>query len=211
MKKMMSYNMFRILSVVFAVVLASGMSEARTAGEILAGCASTIDRSPSVDVRFELSGNGGKSAGSMLIADDAFFMKTPQICVWFDGTTQWTYITSTQEVSITEPTPDELMESNPFTILHNADSYYKARLLGSTATSEKLELAPLSASAASVSKATVVIDKKTGMPSSLRITFSNGNDVDIKITGITVGKKLPASTFRYNAAAFPAAEIIDLR
>lgn len=79
---------------------------------------------PAVEAQFTINGADGAVQGSALMAGAAFAFTTPQLDVWFDGRTQWVFLHSTGEVSITEPTADELATTNPFVVLSAYDTHY---------------------------------------------------------------------------------------
>ncbi len=56
-------------------------------------------------------------SGVFTMKNDKFSLKTDDVNVFFNGKTQWTYLPSNNEVSITEPTEEELAEVNPVLIL----------------------------------------------------------------------------------------------
>lgn len=61
--------------------------------------------------------------GSIDMLSDKFVLQVPDMITWFDGTTQWTYLKSSEEVNISIPEKDELLQTNPCLLLQ---SYKKA-------------------------------------------------------------------------------------
>ena len=51
--------------------------------------------------------------GSIDMLSDKFVLQVPDMITWFDGTTQWTYLKSSEEVNISIPEKDELLQTNP--------------------------------------------------------------------------------------------------
>ena len=49
------------------------------------------------------------------------------------------------------------------------------------------------------------------MPREITVTMRNGRKATISISSVVKGGELPVSTFRFPAAQYPGAEIIDLR
>ncbi len=56
----------------------------------------------------------GNSNGSICLKDDKFLLETEGMTTWFDGRTQWSYLASSDEVNVSEPTPEELQGINPY-------------------------------------------------------------------------------------------------
>lgn len=182
-----------------------------TAAQLLERIAAKIDSAPSVSVKFTISGSDGPVSGSMTIAKERFVMTTPDMSVWFNGLTQWTFLQSTSEVSITEPTSGELLESNPFVIINHYKDGYTCRKLTPSGGHQRVELTPRKGVQSAIKSAIVTIDSKTDTPTAISVTFSGGTALSVSITSMTVGKGLPLTTFDYDKKKYPAKEIIDLR
>ena len=58
---------------------------------------------------FELSRPGavGRTAGTISVKGVKFVTTTPQTTVWFNGTTQWSYMKSTDEVNVSTHTEEQ--------------------------------------------------------------------------------------------------------
>ncbi|WP_301904186.1 LolA-like putative outer membrane lipoprotein chaperone, partial [uncultured Duncaniella sp.] len=113
---------------------------AETATSILDRASAKIRSDKSIAATYTISADGHLHSGTLTIAGDRFILTSPQISSWYDGKTQWTYSTQTGEVNITEPTPEELQQVNPFAIINSFRKLYKASLLKSPATEKKIKL-----------------------------------------------------------------------
>ena len=67
-----------------------------------------------IDVDFTAYMEGGNSQGHILVQGKQFVLETPGMKTWFDGKTQWTLAEENEEVSISEPTDEELQSLNPY-------------------------------------------------------------------------------------------------
>lgn len=211
-------NTLKILcraSIIFiAVFMMAGIQAVRadvTATRLLERVASKINTAPSVSVKFTISGAEGPVNGTMTIAKERFVMNTPDMSVWFNGNTQWTYLKSSSEVSITEPTSSELMESNPFVIINHYRDSYTCRKLSSNGNRQRVELTPRKGVYSSIKSAVITIDTTTDSPTDVSVSFSEGSAISVSVTSMTVGKGVPLTTFDYDPKKYPAKEIIDLR
>lgn len=206
--------MHKILSLLALLVVFTSVSfEANadeTAAAIMQRCAGKFKNAPALTAEFAIANTAEPLTGTITMSRSKFNILTPVISIWFDGKTQWTYLTENKEVNITEPTHEELMESNPFELLANFNANYKCRKLKAPLGSDMIELTP-KASGQSVSVAKITIDKKSGWPTAINVTFSNGNTSSISISKVTLLKSVPAKTFTFDKAAYPASEIVDLR
>lgn len=204
--KLKSFILFLFATIV--VLVPANIHAADSAEKILSKCAAKVNESPSISIKFTLTYSNQMLPCDIIISKNKYRLSSKEMQVWYDGTTQWTYITSNKQLSITEPTMDELLESNPFAIINNYAKAYTSKVLNSK--DLKVELTAKSKSS-SISKAVVSINAATYLPSKIEVTLSNGTTMTATAGTTTIGKLLPVSTFIYNKAKFPAEEIVDLR
>ncbi len=201
----------RLLTVILALtatIVCKAASD--TAENVLNRAAKDLSSAPSVEVTYTLSGADGASGkGSLVIAGERFHIVMPEVQIWYDGNTQWVYNSDTQEVSITEPTAEELQQINPFVIINRFRSAYQAKLLSDKPTLKKVRLTALSPRA-DILQADLTLDASYH-PVEIDLTLANHSKMTVKITRFTTGKSLPISEFRFDGAKFPSAEVIDLR
>ena len=55
----------------------------------------------------------GAENGTIQLKGEKFVLKTSDIITWFDGKTQWSYVTKNDEVNVSNPTQEELQQINP--------------------------------------------------------------------------------------------------
>lgn len=203
-------TLINILVVLPALFVGRPAYGAESASSVMARCAAKVSRAPSVSASFYLSAGGERYDCSMTMSKQKFVMSTPQMKVFYDGTTQWTYAVASQELSITEPTAAELLESNPFAILNHYAKAYSCRLLAKENGMTRVELVA-KADGAAVRKAVVSVDPRTDLPAKLIVTLGNGRVVAATVTSISIGKECGASAFVFDKSKYPVSEIIDLR
>ncbi|MCM1441428.1 MAG: hypothetical protein NC131_19810 [Roseburia sp.] len=199
----------RILILSLTAILAASAT-AQSADDILRATAAKIAQSPSVEVQFTITAGAEPVEGSAVLAGGYFTLSTPMLRVWFDGLTQWTMLTQTGEVSITEPTPDELMESNPFAILRNYGNRYRARRLSDVSGRKRVELTPLAGTDTDIERAILLVNGQ-GWPAAAEVHYKGNRTVAAAVDHISAGGAKPQSAFRFDPARYPASEIIDLR
>lgn len=203
MKRITFYN------ILFIFLLCSFETKAaETATQILNRCAETVNEAELLDVNFTLNAGGQTADFTMKISHEKFMMESTDVAVWYNGVTQWTYVKSSRELNITDPTTDELMESNPFSILNFYSKVYNTQRLAGTGIAIEMTSKD---SNATIRKAVVSINSKTYLPSKIVVTLHNGRTMTAVITSITKGKRPSATTFTYDKAMYPATETIDLR
>ena len=59
---------------------------------------------------------------------EKFLLDADGVKTWFDGRTQWSYLTNSDEVNISEPTPEELQSINPYALLSIYKQGYHMKL-----------------------------------------------------------------------------------
>lgn len=203
-------TLFRFFAIMIVALASLPVSAATSASDILAAMRSKMVSAKAVEIMFTIPGNDGSVQGNAILSGASFVFHTPQMSVWYDGKTQWTFLNSSKEVSITEPTAEELSASTPFAILNSYHESYKARRLSDSAGRYRVELTPVT-KASGISKIIIFCDIKTKWPSAVAITFDDNRRIDLTVDSVKAVAAVPASTFRYDAKRYPASEIIDLR
>lgn len=199
------------LTALVLIIFAATVARAADIGtDIMKRCADRFKAAPSVTVDFAIAHNAGEDSGTLTMSKDLFKIVTPAMSIWFDGTTQWSYLKSNNEVNITEPTGEELMESNPFELISSFASHFNCRAMTSSASSDIVELTPKTSDMA-VSSAKITISKSTGWPTAMVIVFDGGNTSSVSIRSVKVGSALPKSRFKFDKTSLPGVEVIDLR
>lgn len=199
-----------LISILFTIA-AIAQALAVTADEAIAKAIAAINSAPAITARFTAAMPDGSSTGQMTLARERFAIVAGNYGVWYDGTDMCSYYSTTGEASLTTPTPEELMEANPFDIISHCKSNFKAAIISDKAGRCTLRLTPLSKKA-SVKTATITLDTRTWLPTRVNATFDNGSDMKIEISDAKVLKSAPAkSAFQFPKEKYPGVEIIDLR
>lgn len=163
--------------------------------------ADQVKASPALQVTFNANGR----PGSMLLGDGGkFALVMGDIQVYFDGKTQWAYSATDKEVTILNPTADELADANPASILSTLSSAFK----GSKVKGETYRLTPLSKSS-DLAEVTIAFPGSGIWPQSMNIVASGGSlsISDLKFSPLKAKK--PLSSFQFKAPK--GTTITDLR
>lgn len=142
----------------------------------------------------ELTVNG--QACSATLCGQMFIYRFPMASVFFDGKTQWSYSPGDKEVTIFNPTAEELAESNPLQILARLDSDYSGQAVkGSPDTYRLTALNPKN----QVNEVTVKLNPKTGWPTQMTL-IAGGQRAELRNFKFTTLKtKKPVEAFRFKA------------
>ena len=188
----------------------SAVSGAETATSILDRASAKFKGEKSIQAAYTITTEGHKQSGTLTIAGDRFTIASPQISSWYDGKTQWTYSTQTGEVNITEPTPEELQQVNPFAIINSFRKLYKATLVKSPASEKVVRLTSVDPKN-DIKSVVLTLNATTLYPTKIDLTMGNRRTVTIQVTSVKAGGQLPVSDFRFNPNKYPGIPVVDLR
>lgn len=188
-----------------------GAAAAESADAFLGRVADNLRKARSVTASFAMTAGSEKVSGTLTLAGTRFHISTPQLSTWYDGKTQWAYSPQAAEVNITEPTPDELAQVNPFAIISAFRRGYKASWGTGSAASQKTVVLKALQKKAEISSATVTFNAKTLMPVRIVLTMAGGRVTVISVTSARTGAALPLSAFTFDARKHPGVEVVDLR
>lgn len=156
----------------------------------------------------------GESTGTILLKGEKFMLKTSSVITWFDGHTQWSYLTGNEEVNISIPTLDELQRMNPYALLYlykkgftykmGTEKTFRGKQVYEvilTTTNKKQEMARIA----------LCVTKDSYQPISIIVESRNKERSEITVTGYQTGMKYADSVFVFDKKQYPRAEVIDLR
>lgn len=156
----------------------------------------------------------GTSTGLIRLQGEKFQLDADGTKTWFDGTTQWSYLANSDEVNVSEPTPEELQSINPYALLSIYKQGYSMKL-GKTNTygGKPAYEVILTASSRKQDLQCVIlyVAKDTFQPLCISLTQKGGSSVAIRITSYKAGQSYANSLFTFDKKAYPTAEVIDLR
>ena len=200
-----------IITLLALLLLAVPASAAMTAPETVAAAARRISSASGLTASFSVAAGGSTIKGSIKASGKKFALVTPQASSWYDGTNLYTYNASSRETTLVRPSLAELEETNPLSIIASAPGRFDAKFAAKqTAGSSTVVLTPKKAGSG-IKRAVLVLDAKTLAPKKIDITQTDGSSSVITVTAFKTGVNLPASSFVYPKAKYPAAKIVDLR
>ena len=145
----------------------------------------------------------GKRA-SLTVSGVRYAIVSPDMKIYYDGSTQWTYVPADAEVTLTRPTADEQAQVNPLAILTTLRHNFKVVVQGNKAT-----FTPKDPAKSDVQRIVATFDSTTSWPVSVSVT-SQGQTIRVTDIRVTAGSTQPAaSAFKFTAPK--GITIIDLR
>ena len=151
------------------------------------------------------------SSGVFTLRGSKFVLEMDEMKVWFDGKTQWAYVSQNKEVSITEPTEKELSETNPLAILSAYKSKCNINFSPSKSTSiYSIEMIP-KVKNKELEKIYIQVNKSNLNLISIKQLSKNGNSTFVTFSDFQKNILVPDNAFTFNAAKFKNVVINDLR
>jgi outer membrane lipoprotein-sorting protein len=183
-----------------------GSAVAQNAKTILDKTAAAVSSKSGAKASFTIKGSSFNTSGTFAMKGKKFHASTPQATIWYDGTTQWTYMKKNDEVNISRPSDSQQQAINPYSFIYlYKDGYsYTATKQG-----KNYEVHLKATKKKSIDEMYIVVNQKTYIPSQIRYHQGKGWTT-IDITKFT-SASLSDATFRFNSKDFPSAEVIDLR
>ena len=172
-----------------------------------------MDIAFAANIRSEKNRISESFEGSILVKNDKFALNTPDMKVWFDGKSQWIYMSSNKEVNLMTPSRDDLQYYNPMVILQDYKKDFNVSYIGeSTSANAKsaydIMLTPKRKD--DIEKIEVQIEKNSSLPAKLVVTMRNDVRSIFTIKKIK-SSDLPDKTFTFPKTEYPDVEVIDLR
>lgn len=208
-----------ILCLLLLAVTGSHAQRTLSAKDVLDTAAEVFEHKGGVSAWFRASTfvDGTEQAsieGNMRVLKDNFNLATNEMSVWFDGTTQWTYIPANGEVNVSEPTEEEQEQMNPYTFINLYKKGYALSMATTTLRDVPCYEVTLTArdKDANLPLAIISIDKKDFTPMLIRLQQKDtDNWSHISIYNFSREQQLTKKDFTFDTTAYPNADIIDLR
>lgn len=200
-------NYFLLIILLGMSVLSFGQQSAK-AIKILDKTAATFNKGSGIYIAF-----AGSQKGTLQLHGNKFHLLYGGIESWFDGKTQWSYVASNEEVTITNPTIEEMQETNPYSIFSTYKSSFNCHYKGIKKIHGKnmheIILTPQK-DGTNIKNITLHISESF-IPQDIILHMQVGKSYSFIISSYLDGKKYDSGTFRFDSRKHPQAEIIDLR
>lgn len=179
----------------------------KQAREVLDKTAAALKQAEGVRATF-----GGTSQGTLLLKGDQFYLNSGGIQSWFDGKTQWSYLEDSEEVNVSNPTPEELQTINPYSLLSIYKNGYNYKYAGAKSRNGKqgYEVILTPEKKQDIASITLFVSK-TYQPIYIKVEQSNKSVNEIIVNSYQTRQPLDNATFKFDKRKFPNAEVIDLR
>lgn len=204
----------KILTTILVTFLAAfnvfAAEPALSAQQVLDNVVNSISTDKSLTFNTVIQNGAQAENARLVISKRNFKYDAGALNVFYDGTTQWTVDNEAGEVTLTNPTPEEISETNPLAFVQSYKAYYNVSIAGNSGGTYTVKLEAREKTSY-IRSANVVVSSKTWLPTHITATLSTGQTLTLRILSVEKGDKIPASGFRFDTKAHPDYEIIDLR
>lgn len=146
-----------------------------------------------------------KQSGDLTIKGNKFRMTLGVNETKFDGKTQWVFVSEFNEVSITEPTTDELKEINPLAMIE----HYVEKDRISEGEDGAINFYPTDPKSSEYFRIELRLNK-SNLPTRLVIHQKNGDKITLVWDSLNKAK-VDDAYFYFDVAKYPNVEVNDLR
>lgn len=155
--------------------------------------------------------NSQQISGTIVLSANRFYLESGELKVWFDGKTQWAYMRENNEVSITEPTAEELAATNPVAIVSAFKSVSKIQFSKlKSQTNHIIELIPTNKKA-DFSKVEIQLNKTSGNLQAIKIDYTNGLKNELTFNNYQKNVTANPGMFVFDKTKYKGAVMNDLR
>ena len=197
---------YLLLLILFLSVSLSAQKD-KQAREILDKTTNALQQAGGIRATF-----GGTGNGTLLLKGNQFYLNSGGIQSWFDGKTQWSYLESSEEVNVSNPTPEELQTINPYALLSIYKNGYNYKYAGTKSRNGKqgFEVILTPENKQDITSITLFVSQ-TYQPLYIKVEQNNKSANEIIVTSYQTNQPLDNATFKFDKKKFPNAEVIDLR
>lgn len=181
-----------------------------TADKVVMKAAAVVTNAKGIEASFTITANGRSARGVLKSSGQKFSVILPQVSSWYNGSLLYTYNPRTSETTLTKPTAQELLETNPLLYVKGSAGGYTYSFSPVKRNGKYVvDLKPKN-KRSGLRKLTFTINASTFRTE--RIVVDAGSGVStVDVTSFKSGVSFPASAFEYPKAKYPKAEIVDLR
>lgn len=193
------------------VFVAPHVSASESAASILDKTAARITGARSVKGTFTVEGGHGKINGSIETSGNKFKLTSPAGTTWCDGKRMWTSNKSTKEITLVNPTQNEINESNPFTYINNYKADYNVYYSKRKDARYHLILLNPKSKNSDIKAIEIAVNKKTMLPDRFIIRDRNDKVSTVMVTSLSINKTSSGSIYECPVESMSDYELIDLR
>lgn len=206
------YSFVKLFLLILSCIGSYGnVSAAETADDVMKKAAAKINASSGLSASFKLVSGSNEVSGSLKASGKKFTVRTSSASTWFDGKSMWTFNSNSGETVLTNPTPSEVAEANPLSLVNSYSSSFTAAFSKTAKKGYKTIVLSPKSKKIGYKSVHVSISDASSLPSSVVVIPSSGTKLTLTISNVKLNVAIPASEFIYPKKDFPKVEVIDLR
>lgn len=195
-----------LLFTCFFALLTSNAQDNRIAEKILDKVSVFLSNPEGVRIDFT-----GSENGYLIMKGEKFYLNNQSIQSWYDGKTQWSYLTDNEEVNISSPTKEEIQAISPYHLLKRYKSDYIYIYIGQSKRKGKLVHEINLTSKSDIINDIKLIISDDNKPVAILFYRNNKLMSEVNITSLQTDSKIDDKLFRFDKTKYPQVEIINLR
>ena len=195
-----------LLFTCFFALLTSNAQDNRIAEKILDKVSMLLSNPEGVRIDFT-----GNENGYLIMKGEKFYLNNQSIQSWYDGKTQWSYLTDNEEVNISSPTKEEIQAISPYHLLKRYKSDYTYIYIGQSKQKGKLVHEINLTSKSDIINDIKLIVSDDNKPVAILFYRNYKLMSEVNITSLQTDSKIDDKLFRFDKTKYPQVEIIDLR
>lgn len=202
---------FRYLLLILVLIAFVLPGTAQNASSVLDNAVEKLKGALSVNCKFKIESAGQNINGIFKSSGQKFVLDTPVSKTWYDGKNMWTSNSKSKEITLVNPSQNEVNEVNPFSYMNS----YKAKyIVGFSKRKDKdrylVVLNPRNKKD-DIKAVEVALNRKTMLPERFIIRDRKDNVTTIYINALSLKTTNPSSLFQCPVASYQDYELVDLR
>lgn len=199
---------------IFCTITTDSVLAQNRCNSILDRVVTEYDKSNGISAKFIINNitNGYESSisGNILLKGKMFSFTTDVMECGYDGETLWSYIKSNEEINLTNPDEEEIINMNPYLLFKNYNKRFSCSYEGKKGTSETLLLTPKNSND-NIKSVKVSINSKMFFPTRIEIINKDKSQIIISISDYNSQINIKGDEFALDEKRYKGIEIIDLR
>ena len=150
-------------------------------------------------------------SGELVLNNRLFKIVLNGIETKYDGLTQWVYMSDNNEVTITEPSRDELIENNPMMLLDHYIDLHRINMdIEQPKDTYSINFFPQNPKECDFFKINILINDVTFLPKQITISLRNGDRITMQWNKFDVAE-CDKAFFRFDDSQYPGVVVNDMR
>lgn len=185
---------------------------AQNVNDVLKKTIAPFEKGTSFSANYSVKSQQGKFDGTIIMQGVKFRILSPEVKCWYNGDTQWSYSANTNEVSVTEPSQEELQMSNPYVAMLGLKKTCNAYMAFTQIEGKyTLKFVPKKKNN-EIKQVLLYVKKANYIIEKVYFEMKNGSTFSISLSDVKNGVKCSKSTFELDKSLLPQnIQIIDLK